>query len=305
MFLVDDLLTAPGKAVYFLLAELARKAQEEWLDDGAVKKELQEINALLESGRISEDEFENREVKLVERLQQIAMARLQEATMPEGNPAAVFDVTSAADATVTPQIAARPAATVPADDRPSFSSIAETLGPLLEMVGARYQEQGRRVETGLRVQPLDDLAAACPSFGLTPSPAAASAALPTAPPLAASAVAAAMPPSPPPPPPVADPAPRSSVPLPRPPAGALPIHQVVAAALDGLAMLRLKVSAVTSVSRAEDGWRVTAELVERRGVPDSSDLLGIYELRLDEAGNVLQWERTRLRRRCDLNVALR
>jgi len=45
---------------------------------------------------------------------------------------------------------------------------------------------------------------------------------------------------------------------------------------------------------------VTAELVERKSVPDTSDLLGIYEVRMDEAGNILCYERTRMRRRSDL-----
>jgi hypothetical protein len=81
----------------------------------------------------------------------------------------------------------------------------------------------------------------------------------------------------------------------------LTLNQAIDSALRGLSLLNLKVSSVTAVTRAEDGWTVTAELVERRGVPDTSDLLGLYELRLDEAGNVLRWERTRMRRRCDLS----
>src|SRR4051812_2617407 len=58
MFLIDDLLTAPGKAVMFVFQEMVRKAQEELLDDDSVKKELQEIYNLLSSGKISEAEFE-------------------------------------------------------------------------------------------------------------------------------------------------------------------------------------------------------------------------------------------------------
>ena len=76
--------------------------------------------------------------------------------------------------------------------------------------------------------------------------------------------------------------------------------QAVDSALRGLAMLKMKVSAVTSVAPRNDGWQVTAELLERKGVPDSSDVLGIYQLYLDTAGNIVRYERTRLRRRCDL-----
>jgi len=102
-----------------------------------------------------------------------------------------------------------------------------------------------------------------------------------------------------------DPAPviSSSPSIDRPPAsapGAMSIAQVIDSSMRALSVLRLKVSTVISVSRTADGWQVTAELVERRSVPDTSDLLGVYELLLDEGGNLLKYERTRMRRRCDL-----
>ncbi len=76
--------------------------------------------------------------------------------------------------------------------------------------------------------------------------------------------------------------------------------QVIQSTMSALSMLRLKVSSVTSIARGEGGWRVTAEVLERRSVPDTSDLLGVYEFQLDDAGNVLRYERTHMRRRCDL-----
>jgi hypothetical protein len=76
--------------------------------------------------------------------------------------------------------------------------------------------------------------------------------------------------------------------------------QVIDSTTRQLSMLKLKLSAITSVSRADEGWRVTAELLERRSVPDTSDLLGVYELQLDHTGNLLRYERTHMRRRCDL-----
>src|SRR5918995_49437 len=75
MFLIDNLLLAPGRAVYFVFKELARKAQEDWLDDDSVKQELQEIYALVEAGKISSQDFEARECRLLERLEQIARAK--------------------------------------------------------------------------------------------------------------------------------------------------------------------------------------------------------------------------------------
>jgi hypothetical protein len=82
--------------------------------------------------------------------------------------------------------------------------------------------------------------------------------------------------------------------------GQMTMSQVIDSVFRSLAAMKLKVSSVTSVSRDESGWRVTAEVVERRAVPDSGDLLGVYDLRLDDAGGILRYERTRMRRRSDL-----
>src|SRR5829696_1542217 len=78
MFLLDNLLMSPGTAAFHVFTELARKAQEEWLDDEAVKRELQELYVLLEAGRISDREFDERECRLLERLEQIARAKFQD-----------------------------------------------------------------------------------------------------------------------------------------------------------------------------------------------------------------------------------
>lgn len=83
------------------------------------------------------------------------------------------------------------------------------------------------------------------------------------------------------------------------PQTALSIGQVIDCAVRALSVLRLRVSSITSVVPEDQCWKVCMELVERRGVPDTSDVLGLYELRLDMAGNVLRYERTQMRRRCD------
>ena len=42
-----------------------------------------------------------------------------------------------------------------------------------------------------------------------------------------------------------------------------------------------------------DGGKVTVEIVEMRRVPNSTDLLGCYEVRLDGDGDLLEYRRTR------------
>lgn len=75
MLLIDDVLLSPAKGLLFVLRELGKRAREELLDDDAVKQELRETYMLLETGRISEQEFERREGKLARRLEAIERMR--------------------------------------------------------------------------------------------------------------------------------------------------------------------------------------------------------------------------------------
>jgi hypothetical protein len=54
---------------------------------------------------------------------------------------------------------------------------------------------------------------------------------------------------------------------------------------------------VTGVSKTEDGWAVLLEALERKAIPDTMDVLGLYELRLDNEGNLLGFDRRKLRKR--------
>jgi Gas vesicle synthesis protein GvpO len=80
----------------------------------------------------------------------------------------------------------------------------------------------------------------------------------------------------------------------------LELSEVMYRATQGLAVLKLKLSGVSAVSRTDGGWKVIVELVERVAVPDSMDLLGVYEVHLDETGELVGYERIRIRRRSDL-----
>jgi hypothetical protein len=75
MLLIDDVLLSPFKGLLFVLKEVAKTAQEEQLDDQAVRQELRESYMLLETGRISEQEFEGRERALIRRLEAIDSMR--------------------------------------------------------------------------------------------------------------------------------------------------------------------------------------------------------------------------------------
>jgi hypothetical protein len=56
---------------------------------------------------------------------------------------------------------------------------------------------------------------------------------------------------------------------------------------------------VTGLSRTEEGWSILLEALERKAIPDTLDVLGLYEMRLDNRGNLLSLDRKKLRKRCE------
>jgi hypothetical protein len=64
-------------------------------------------------------------------------------------------------------------------------------------------------------------------------------------------------------------------------------------------LIHLQSSGVVGVSRTEDGWVVTIEMLEKRSIPDSMDVLGCYEVKLNNDGNIQDFTRVRLRKRGD------
>lgn len=63
------------------------------------------------------------------------------------------------------------------------------------------------------------------------------------------------------------------------------------------ALVHLDLCGVIGAMKKEDGWHVKIEMIERHALPDSQDLLGIYEVILDYKGTLLSYERKRVRRR--------
>ncbi|MBI2848802.1 MAG: gas vesicle protein [Chloroflexi bacterium] len=63
------------------------------------------------------------------------------------------------------------------------------------------------------------------------------------------------------------------------------------------AVTGLKPVTVSATFRDEEGWHVSLDMLEMRRIPDSSDVLGEYEVLLDEDGNMLKFERRRTRLR--------
>ncbi len=64
----------------------------------------------------------------------------------------------------------------------------------------------------------------------------------------------------------------------------------------------LKLNTVIGASKDEEsgGWKVMVELLEKASIPDSMDLLGVYEVLLREEGEIIGFERKGMRKRGDV-----
>ena len=67
--------TLPAKGLLFVLEQIKEQVQEELLDEGKVHQNLLELQALLEAGTISEEEFYEVEEALLDRLDAILAFR--------------------------------------------------------------------------------------------------------------------------------------------------------------------------------------------------------------------------------------
>jgi hypothetical protein len=80
------------------------------------------------------------------------------------------------------------------------------------------------------------------------------------------------------------------------------LKEIIEKAKQGLGELTtLKVNTIVGASKDEEKgeWKVTVELLEKAAIPDSMDLLGIYEVLLNEEGEIVRFERKGLRKRGD------
>jgi len=61
----------------------------------------------------------------------------------------------------------------------------------------------------------------------------------------------------------------------------------------------LEIASTIGAIRKDEGWLVTIEAVEKHSIPDGMDVLATYETILDADDNLLEFKRTRMRKRID------
>lgn len=80
--------------------------------------------------------------------------------------------------------------------------------------------------------------------------------------------------------------------------------QIISMGDKGLEMItklvKKKPESVISIANEGKQWKVVAEVLERKAIPDTQDIIGRYELKLDGKGELLNFKQIMLRRRSDL-----
>ena len=79
--------------------------------------------------------------------------------------------------------------------------------------------------------------------------------------------------------------------------------QLIQKAREQLAELTgLELGSTLSASREDNLWKVQVEVVEKKSLPDSQDILATYELTMDEDAKVVDFARIGMRKRIDVMV---
>lgn len=84
---------------------------------------------------------------------------------------------------------------------------------------------------------------------------------------------------------------------------ALTVAQLVELAREELSKLTgLELSTTLGAIKDEKGWHVTVEMIEKHSIPDQMDILATYEALLDDNGNLIEFNRKKLRKRIDTEI---
>jgi len=76
MLIVDDILRFPVSGIWFVLKEIHNAVQQELQNEGeTIRQKLREYYMLLDSGKITEEEFDRRECEMLDRLAKIETMR--------------------------------------------------------------------------------------------------------------------------------------------------------------------------------------------------------------------------------------
>ncbi len=89
------------------------------------------------------------------------------------------------------------------------------------------------------------------------------------------------------------PAKRSAAPRASAPKRPTAIKVAQSAARQLLELTGREAEGITGLERTDDGWKILVEVVEVRRIPDTTDVLALYEVAVDEDGDLESYRRLR------------
>lgn len=81
------------------------------------------------------------------------------------------------------------------------------------------------------------------------------------------------------------------------------IQEIYEKACSAADMLLKDVDSIIGLTKDDCGWIAEVEVLERKSIPDTQDILGRYEMKFDEDGELLGFKRVMVHRRSDREVA--
>jgi hypothetical protein len=67
-------------------------------------------------------------------------------------------------------------------------------------------------------------------------------------------------------------------------------------------LLKKKAEGIVSISRVGENWNIQIEVLERKAIPDTQNILGIYELKLNSDLEIIEYKRIGMRHKGDMIV---
>ncbi|MBI2252773.1 MAG: gas vesicle protein [Armatimonadetes bacterium] len=65
-------------------------------------------------------------------------------------------------------------------------------------------------------------------------------------------------------------------------------------------LTNLKAQSTVGTFKDEKGWHVLVDMLEKESIPNSMDILATYEVILDEEGELMEFNRKKMRKRIDV-----
>ena len=81
------------------------------------------------------------------------------------------------------------------------------------------------------------------------------------------------------------------------------VHELIALAREEMSKITgLELGSTLATAKDERGWLISMELVEKHAIPDQMDILATYDVIMDEAGKLVEFNRKSMRKRVDTNT---